>query len=92
MCVRINTPDKESENDQERCLSIENCLDIKVEKSRKQLKAVAKLVSKGTTITTTMDHELEKEAIESVCAKEKNNKICMEGWHWTGFQKKKNFG
>ncbi|MFS7977714.1 hypothetical protein Hanom_Chr10g00907271 [Helianthus anomalus] len=51
--------------------------------------AVAKLISEGTMITTTMDHELEKEAIESVCAKEKNNKICMEGRRWTGFQKKR---
>ncbi|KAJ0546913.1 putative transposase, Ptta/En/Spm, plant [Helianthus annuus] len=51
--------------------------------------AVAKLISNGTTITTTMDHELEKEAIESVCAKKKNYKICMEGRRWTGFQKKR---
>ncbi|KAL8265410.1 hypothetical protein R6Q59_023540 [Mikania micrantha] len=40
--------------------------------------AVAKLISEGTTITTTMQHELEKEAIKSVCAKEKTRKSAWE--------------
>lgn len=33
--------------------------------------AVGKLISDGTTITTTMHHKLKEEIIESVCAMEK---------------------
>ncbi|KAJ0681148.1 hypothetical protein HanPI659440_Chr16g0632491 [Helianthus annuus] len=50
--------------------------------------AVAKLISKGTTITTTMDHELEKEAIESVCAKKKTTKSAWKVGVGPVFRKK----
>ncbi|KAL8254927.1 hypothetical protein R6Q59_033148 [Mikania micrantha] len=39
---------------------------------------VAKLVYEGTTPTTNMVHELEKEAIKSVCAKEKTTKSAWQ--------------
>ncbi|KAM0039115.1 hypothetical protein Hdeb2414_s0012g00378301 [Helianthus debilis subsp. tardiflorus] len=50
--------------------------------------AVAKLISNGTTITTTMDHELEKEAIESVCAKKKTTKSAWKVGVGPVFRKK----
>ncbi|KAL9992172.1 putative transposase, Ptta/En/Spm, plant [Helianthus debilis subsp. tardiflorus] len=50
--------------------------------------AVAKLISEGTTITTTMDHELKKEAIESVCAKEKTTKSAWKVGVGPVFRKK----
>ncbi|XP_022026140.1 uncharacterized protein LOC110926746 [Helianthus annuus] len=50
--------------------------------------AVAKLISNGTTITTTMDHELEKEAIESVCAKKKTKKSAWKVGIGPVFRKK----
>ncbi|KAF5785698.1 hypothetical protein HanXRQr2_Chr10g0431711 [Helianthus annuus] len=50
--------------------------------------AVAKLISEGTTITTTTDHELEKEAIESVCAKEKTTKSAWKVGVGPVFRKK----
>ncbi|KAL8238585.1 hypothetical protein R6Q59_015152 [Mikania micrantha] len=40
--------------------------------------AIAKLTSEGMTITTAMEHELEKEAIRSVCAKEKITKSAWD--------------
>jgi len=39
---------------------------------------MAKLISEGTTLTTTMEHELERQAIKSVCAKEKTMKSAWE--------------
>lgn len=39
---------------------------------------MAKLSSEGLTITTTMEHELEKEAIRSVCAKDKTRKSAWD--------------
>lgn len=49
---------------------------------------MAELISKGTTITTTMHHELEKEAIESICAKEKTTKSAWKVGVGPVFRKK----
>ncbi|KAK1412236.1 hypothetical protein QVD17_33317 [Tagetes erecta] len=64
--LHFNAKKQEWQNDDAR-IQYENIICHKEE-------AVAKLVSEGTTITTTMYHELENEAIQSVCAKEKTKK------------------
>ncbi|KAK1414053.1 hypothetical protein QVD17_29791 [Tagetes erecta] len=64
--LHFNAKKQEWQNDDAR-IQYDNIIRHKEE-------AVAKLVSEGTTITTTMHHELENDAIQSVCAKEKTIK------------------
>ncbi|KAK1426130.1 hypothetical protein QVD17_14799 [Tagetes erecta] len=67
--LHFNAKKQAWENDDER-IQYENIIRHKDE-------AMAKLISEGTTITSTMHYKLEEEAIENVCAREKTIK---SGW------------